>query len=121
MQVFLTPGHLCIVSEYAQGGDLTHYIARRTIGGRASHSLSEPHARALFQQIMSAVDFCHAKGISNRDLKAENVLLMSADAEAGGSSSSSKQQPIILKLCDFGCALSSLAGQLVVKIVGQHV
>ena len=51
-----------------------------------------PQARQLFQQLIIAVDFCHRKGISNRDLKAENVLLAS---RAGGKGH-------VIKLCDFG-------------------
>ena len=36
----------------------------------------EPEARRLFQQLCSAVVYCHAQcGVVHRDLKAENVLL----------------------------------------------
>lgn len=36
---------------------------------------TEDEARRLFQQIASAVIYCHSKGIVHRDLKAENILL----------------------------------------------
>ena len=32
-------------------------------------ALPEPAARALFQQLMVAVDYCHRLGIANRDIK----------------------------------------------------
>lgn len=32
-------------------------------------------ARRLFQQILSAVDYCHRHMVVHRDLKPENVLL----------------------------------------------
>lgn len=36
---------------------------------------TEDESRRLFQQIASAVFYCHSKGIVHRDLKAENLLL----------------------------------------------
>lgn len=36
---------------------------------------TEDESRRLFQQIVSAVAYCHAKGVVHRDLKAENLLL----------------------------------------------
>ena len=95
----MTAQHLAIVSEYAEMGDLAEYIAKRAAKGRSSKALPEAHARALFQQIMLAVDFCHARGISNRDLKAENVLLTRiSEVNAAGTRTSR----IVAKLCDFG-------------------
>lgn len=63
MQVFLTPQYLALVCEYAEMGDMAEYIARRA-SGVAARALPEQHARALFQQLMLSVDFCHARGIS---------------------------------------------------------
>jgi serine/threonine-protein kinase SRK2 len=31
--------------------------------------------RPLFQQLILAVDYCHKKGVANRDIKLENLLL----------------------------------------------
>ena len=41
MQVFLTPKHLAIVTEYAELGDLADYIERRAAKGRAARALPE--------------------------------------------------------------------------------
>jgi serine/threonine-protein kinase SRK2 len=84
--VFLTPQYLALVLEYANFGDLHTYVMTR--GG-----LAEEQARWFFQQLILAVDFCHRMGISNRDIKLENILL------AGDS------QPL-LKLADFGFSKS---------------
>ena len=55
-------------------------------------------SRLIFQQLMLALEFCHAKGIANRDLKMENLLLSSS------TDTPLRQSPSV-KLCDFGCAL----------------
>lgn len=47
-------------------------------------------ARRLFQQILSAVDYCHRHMVVHRDLKPENVLL---DAQMNA------------KIADFGMLL----------------
>ncbi|XP_063696369.1 serine/threonine-protein kinase SIK2 isoform X1 [Culicoides brevitarsis] len=67
-QVMETSSMIYIVSEYASQGEIFDYIAKF---GR----LSERAARHKFWQILSAVEYCHNKGIVHRDLKAENLLL----------------------------------------------
>lgn len=42
-QVFLTPTHLCIVMEFAPGGDMFEYVVRK-------NGLREDEARWFFQQ-----------------------------------------------------------------------
>ena len=37
--------------------------------------LPEARARALFQQLITAVDYSHRLGVSSRDLKLDNMLL----------------------------------------------
>ena len=37
--------------------------------------MKEDVARKYFQQLISAVDFCHSRGVTHRDLKPENLLL----------------------------------------------
>ena len=54
--------------EYVSGGDLYHLIEQR---GR----VSEAEARVYFQQIISAIDYCHHNQVTHRDLKPENILL----------------------------------------------
>lgn len=54
--------------EYVPGGDLYHLIEQK---GR----VSEAEARVFFQQIISAVDYCHRNQVTHRDLKPENILL----------------------------------------------
>ncbi|KAK9807449.1 hypothetical protein WJX73_008350 [Symbiochloris irregularis] len=97
-EVFLTPQYLGIVLEYAAGGDLSDYIKRKTVNKNSSMSRALPESltRVLFHQIMSALEFCHDRGITNRDIKAENILVMDE------KESESQGIPVVLKMCDFG-------------------
>ena len=51
--------------------------------------IAEDHARRLFQEMVTAVDYCHRLGIVNRDIKLDNLML---DTSA---------EPT-LRICDFG-------------------
>jgi serine/threonine-protein kinase SRK2 len=39
--------------------------------------------RWFFQQLILAVDYCHRKGVANRDIKLENTLLQVGGRCAG--------------------------------------
>lgn len=62
IQVMQTKSMIYIVSEYASQGEIFDYIAR-------SGKMPEAMARAKFWQILSAVEYCHNRGIVHRDLK----------------------------------------------------
>eukprot|EP00878_Enallax_costatus_P005495 GHUV01005767.1.p1 GENE.GHUV01005767.1~~GHUV01005767.1.p1 ORF type:complete len:235 (+),score=27.94 GHUV01005767.1:264-968(+) len=81
-KVFLTPQYLGIATEYMPGGDLFTYVMKK-------NGLRESHARWFFQQLIVGLDCYHKTGVSNRDIRLENMLL------------DTKPHPI-LKICDFG-------------------
>ncbi|KAF8402516.1 hypothetical protein HHK36_010601 [Tetracentron sinense] len=83
-EVMATKTKIYFVIEYAKGGELFNKVAKG--------KLKEDVARKYFQQLISAVDFCHSRGVYHRDLKPENLLL-----DENGN----------LKVSDFG--LSALA------------
>ncbi|KAJ6850253.1 CBL-interacting serine/threonine-protein kinase 12-like [Iris pallida] len=66
-EVMATKSKIYFVMEFVRGGELFQKVAK----GR----LKEDVARKYFQQLMSAVEFCHARGVYHRDLKPENLLL----------------------------------------------
>lgn len=66
-EVMASKTKIYFVMEYVRGGELFNKVAK----GR----LKEDAARKYFQQLMSAVDFCHSRGVYHRDLKPENLLL----------------------------------------------
>ena len=75
--------------EYAPGGTLLDFV-------RARRRLREPLARWFFQQLLVAVDYCHRKGVANRDIKLDNLLLVPVPG---------LPQPLV-KVCDFGYSRS---------------
>lgn len=86
-EVMATKSKIYFVMEYVRGGELFNKVAK----GR----LKEEVARKYFQQLISAVGFCHARGVFHRDLKPENLLL-----DENGN----------LKVSDFG--LSAVSDQI---------
>ncbi|KAL5698911.1 cAMP-dependent protein kinase [Ranunculus cassubicifolius] len=86
-EVMASKSKIYFAMEYIRGGELFEKVVK----GR----LKEDAARGYFQQLISAVDFCHSRGVYHRDLKPENLLL---DDEGN------------LKVTDFG--LSALSDQL---------
>lgn len=60
--------YIGIVLEYCSGGELFDYILHHKY-------LKEQVAKKLFAQLVSGVDYMHAKGLVHRDLKLENLLL----------------------------------------------
>mgnify|MGYP001807643520 CR=1 FL=1 len=84
-EVFLTSEYIAIAMEYATGGSLFHYVQKQT-------RLKEAVARWFFQQLIIGVDYCHKRGVANRDIKLENTLLQKVNG-----------LPLpLLKICDFG-------------------
>ncbi|XP_078517960.1 NUAK family SNF1-like kinase 1 isoform X1 [Lissotriton helveticus] len=79
-EVFESKDKIIIVMEYASNGELYDYVNNR-------HLISENEARGFFRQIVSAVHYCHKKGVVHRDLKLENILL---------------DENLQVKLADFG-------------------
>jgi serine/threonine protein kinase len=57
-----------MMMDYCPGGELFDYIVN-------NDKLPEPTAALIFQQIASAIAYCHSFGVAHRDLKPENVLI----------------------------------------------
>ncbi|WOK95060.1 hypothetical protein Cni_G03767 [Canna indica] len=67
-EVMATRSKIYFAMELVRGGELFAKVAR-------SGRLREDVARNYFRQLVSAVDFCHGRGVYHRDLKLENLLL----------------------------------------------
>ena len=77
---------LYFVFEYCGGGELYEVI--RKTGG-----MNEKEAAIAFMQILLAVNYMHGNNICHRDIKAENCLYLTGEANS------------TLKLIDFGLAV----------------
>ena len=88
IEVIDTDSTMYLVLEYAAGGEVFDYLV-------AHGRLKEKEARLKFRQILSAVEYCHARGCVHRDLKAENLLL---------------DKDMNIKIADFGFANLYSAG-----------
>ena len=81
-----------LFQELCTGGELLSKVQK---------PLKEKEIAKIFKQIMSAIAYCHEKGIVHRDMKLENILF----------STESEDSPI--KIIDFG--LSVLLGKKDIK------
>lgn len=94
-EALLSDTHLCLVLNYASGGALFDVLCTQ-------ERLDEKHARWFFQQLILAVDYAHARGITNRDVKPENILLQPL----------AEDRPPFLLLCDFGLSRFEESGMI---------
>jgi serine/threonine protein kinase len=62
-------GHFYLVLDFCEEGELYSVVAQ-------DDRLDEPTAALIFQQILSAVAYCHSFSVAHRDLKLENILIV---------------------------------------------
>lgn len=73
-----------LVMELVPGGDLMDFVA-------ANGAIGEDATQVITKQILDGIEYVHRMGISHRDLKPDNILIMRDD-------------PILVKITDFGLA-----------------
>ncbi|KAF7370688.1 CAMK/CAMKL/GIN4 protein kinase [Mycena sanguinolenta] len=96
--VWETSTELYLILEYVKGGELFEHLCKK---GR----LPTKEALGYFQQIISAMDYCHQLNIAHRDLKPENILL---------------DEDFNVKVADFGMAAWQANGMLRTSCGSPH-
>ena len=66
--------HYELIMEELNGGSLTERLIEKVDDD--GETFSEREAATIFKQIISAISYCHGKGIVHRDLKMENVIFI---------------------------------------------
>ena len=89
--------HLYIVTELCTGGELFDKVIEKK-------RLTEEEASVIMEQVLSAVVFCHTRGIVHRDMKPENIIFANKDEDS------------IIKVIDFGTSVEAKGTRLTEKI-----
>ncbi|KAK9477085.1 kinase-like domain-containing protein [Lipomyces japonicus] len=90
--------NIYLVMEYVSGGDLMDYVTN-------NGPMSDKMARIVLKQVLQAVAHVHHLGISHRDIKPDNILLVQED-------------PVQVKVTDFGLAKISESGTFLKTFCG---
>jgi len=85
VEVFRMMNTIYIVMELCSGGELFDYAL-----DQPASKFSEQRAQSLAKKMLGSLRYIHSKNIAHRDLKLENFIMTSKDADAG------------IKLIDFG-------------------
>ena len=86
-EIYETEEFFYLIMELCSGGELFDRIISNIESGKP---FTEEQAAVIFQQMMSAINYCHKNNIVHRDLKPENLLCLNQ----------SPNSPI--KVIDFG-------------------
>ena len=104
-EIYESNNNFYLVMEECKGGELFDKIIEHIDN---DEMYSEKEAAEIIFQIISAVEYCHKKGICHRDLKPENLLYLKKGQE--------KDNP--LKVIDFGLSRDTNMKKILSSKVG---
>lgn len=91
-RVYEDRNFIYLVLEYLKGGDLFHRLQKK-------EKFSESTAARFIVNLLESLKYLHASHIVHRDLKLENLLMMTNESD------------VDFKVCDFGLAYLSSSDQ----------
>jgi len=104
---FIHDGHLNIVLEYANGGDLAQAIERKSKETGGLLGFSEPLTLLIFAQVCAGVSYIHDNKIVHRDIKSQNILIFRGPKNT------------LYKICDFGISKTLSTMELCHTFIGS--
>lgn len=87
-----------LVMDYVGGGDLMEFVID-------NGAIPEAASREIIRQVLVAVEYVHGLGISHRDLKPDNILIV-------------RDEPVWIKVSDFGLAKIAQSGSFLKTFCG---
>ena len=109
-EVYESANEIYIVQELCRGGDLFDRLDEQQQDPNSSddapYCYTEAQCARLVQQMLLAIGYLHHQGIVHRDLKLENFLFSTTDADSD------------LKLIDFGLSKHFEMGEYQNELVG---
>mmetsp|Transcript_66559 Transcript_66559/g.124185 ORF Transcript_66559/g.124185 Transcript_66559/m.124185 type:complete len:658 (+) Transcript_66559:108-2081(+) len=103
-EIFEDASCIFLVMELCAGGSLVQHL-------KGSKRVAEGDAICLAQQLLYAINYMHSSTICHRDVKPDNLLLLTTDPVSKG----------ILKLADFGLSKRFTPGQALTTMAGTLV
>jgi tRNA A-37 threonylcarbamoyl transferase component Bud32 len=88
--VWETKKYYCLIMELCSSGDVFDWLEEE-------EHFDEVRASGVLHQIVTAVEYLHARGVVHRDLKLENLLI-------GKQKPNSDKKSVVVKIADFGFA-----------------
>ncbi|EJK65942.1 hypothetical protein THAOC_13157 [Thalassiosira oceanica] len=101
--------NLHIVTELCRGGELfarindrvAEHRRLRSMGIHVPRCFSEEHASTVLRQILSGLEFLHARDICHRDIKPENILFLYPEGTEGPDG---EDDGLTVRIADLGLA-----------------
>jgi len=101
--------NLHIVTELCRGGELfarindrvAEHRRLRSMGIHVPRCFSEEHASTVLRQVLSGLEFLHARDICHRDIKPENILFLYPEGTEGPDG---EDDGLTVRIADLGLA-----------------